>query len=56
MGLISISEKRNWVSDLIYRELKRFEEDTKVNVDSVKIARIDNRITSVGLDIRRSEP
>uniref|UniRef100_A0A6M3IY09 Uncharacterized protein n=1 Tax=viral metagenome TaxID=1070528 RepID=A0A6M3IY09_9ZZZZ len=52
---ISVSEKSGWVSDLIFRELKRFEEDAKVSVDCVNVVRVDNRITSVGLDIRRSE-
>jgi len=50
---ISVSEKRGWVSDLICRELKRFEEDAGVRVNRVKISKIDNRITSVDLDIRR---
>ena len=50
---ISVSEKANWVSDLIYRELKRFAEDTGVCVEGVRISKLDGQITSVNLDVRR---
>jgi hypothetical protein len=54
MDHISITEKARWVSDLIFRELKRFEEDTKTKTDEVRISRIDGQITSVNLGIYRS--
>jgi len=51
---ISVSEKRKWVSDLIYREIKRFEEDTHFQVEAVCVRRLDGRITSVDMDIQGS--
>jgi hypothetical protein len=47
-------EKAGWVSDLIFRELKRFEEDTGMETAEVRISRVDGKLTSINLDIRRS--
>ena len=54
MDYLSIKEKARWLSDLIARELQRFEKDTGVEVDEVRISRIDGNVTGVGVDIYRS--
>jgi len=53
MDYLSIKEKARWVSDLINRELKRFEQDTGVKVDDVLLSRIDETLTSVTVNIDR---
>jgi len=56
MDYISVKQRANWLSDLITREMKQFEEETGVKIDDIRIGRVDGRITSVGVDIYRSEP
>jgi len=52
---ISVSEKANWVSDLICRELQRFVEDTGACVEDVRLSKLDGQITSVSLGMSRGE-
>lgn len=52
---ISVNEKRGWVEDLIFRETRRFEEDTKARIDDIAVRRLDGRITGVSLGIQRRE-
>jgi len=53
MDKLSISEKRRWLSDMISREVKRFENDTKTKIDNLSISRIDGNVTSVNVNIYR---
>ena len=53
MDYLSIKEKTGWVSDLITRELQRFEKDTGVKVDDVVVSHIDKALTSVTVNIDR---
>ena len=53
MDHLSIQERAKWLSSLITRELQRFEADTGVMVDDVRVGRIDKRLTSVSLNIDR---
>jgi len=48
---ISVTEKKRWVSDLICRELRRFEEDTGVCVQNVCVRKLGDRVTSVNLEV-----
>ncbi len=52
---IDITEKARWVSDLIHREVRRFEDDTGVCVDDIRISKLDGKTTSVNLEIRSLE-
>jgi len=53
MDYLSVKEKARWVSDLIDRELKRFEQDTGVKVDNVLLSRVDETLMSVTVNIDR---
>ena len=53
MDYLSIKEKTGWVSDLITRELQRFEKDTGVKVEEVVVSHIDKVLTSVTVNIDR---
>ena len=54
MDYLSIKERAGWLSDMITREIQRFESTTGIQVDDLRVHRIDGRVTSVGVDIYRS--
>jgi len=54
MDYLSIKERAGWLSDMITSEIQRFESATGVQVDDLRVHRIDGRMTSVGVDIYRS--
>ena len=56
MDYISVKQRTNWLSDMITREMKQFEAETGVKVDDIRISRICGKVTSVAVDIYRSEP
>ena len=50
---IGASEKKRWLADLIFRVMRQFEDDTGESIDDVLVSRIDGKITSVKINVRR---